>query len=230
MMQENHRVRTPRGTPNSQPSIPVSVAHSVFPALSLNVYEPLGTVYKKFIGSLRRVASLMLNVFSPSYAMIPTVSHAFERTGLPLREQRWHEREGEESLVNHYYTLLICNFKCGCLCFSLEMLHHDCGTAWSRMLIYFLIFPGLEIIIAGSARWPAREQEKLQAVVLAVPPWVKEANRNKPEKKAETKLLWRCERCLPGAARGAHFSACDRFEIASTEYRCFECTRHINFS
>lgn len=46
------------------PPMPVSAAHSVFLALSHNVYEPLGTVYKKFIGSVGRVADLMLNVGS----------------------------------------------------------------------------------------------------------------------------------------------------------------------
>lgn len=46
------------------------------------------------------------------------------------------------------------------------------------MLIYFLIFPGLKIIRAGGAHWPARNHEKLQAVVLAMPPWVKEVNKN----------------------------------------------------
>lgn len=44
-------------------------------SLSLNVYEPLGTVHKKFIGSLRRVASLMLDVgsffFSSSSSRMP---------------------------------------------------------------------------------------------------------------------------------------------------------------
>lgn len=132
--------------------------------------------------------------------------------------------------MNHYYTLLICEFKCGCLCFCLEMLHHDCGTAWSRTLIYFLIFPGLKVIIAGGTHWPARNHEKLQAVVLAVPPQVKEVNRNNKKPKNETKLLQRFKRCLLGAARGADFPACDWFEIASTECRCLECTRHINFS
>lgn len=55
--------------------------------LSLNVYEALGTVYKKFIGSVGRPASLMSNVgvffpFFPScYAMTPPVSHVFEQMG-----------------------------------------------------------------------------------------------------------------------------------------------------
>ncbi len=58
-----HLVRTPEWDP-PLPTMPVSAAHSVFLALSLNVYEPLGTVYKKFIGSVGRVAGLMLNVGS----------------------------------------------------------------------------------------------------------------------------------------------------------------------
>lgn len=92
-----HLVRTP-DTPH-QPH-PSSFHHSSPPLssflfslslpLSLNVYEPLGTVYKKFIGSLRRGASLMLNVETPptttttaaaattsSWAMTPSASHVF---------------------------------------------------------------------------------------------------------------------------------------------------------
>lgn len=60
----------------------LSVTHSVSLTLSLNVYEPLGAVYEKFIGSVGRVANLMLNarsVFFPSHAMTPPVSHVFQQ-------------------------------------------------------------------------------------------------------------------------------------------------------
>lgn len=90
------------------------------------------------------------------------------------------------------------------------------------MLIYFLIFPGLKIIIAGNTQRLARNHKKLQTVVLAVPPWVKEVNRDNP--KNETKSLDKFE-CLLDAARGVQIFQ-PITEIASTECRCLELTWH----
>lgn len=151
---------------------------------------------------------------------------------LSKRSARFRGGAGKKSVWGEsllHYTL-ICEFKCGCLRFTLEMLHHDCGTAGSWMVIYFLFFPGLKITIACSALWPTRNQKELQAVVLALPPQVKEVNRNNPPKK-QAKLWQRCEHCLQSAARGSDFfQRATVFKIASTECRCLECTRHINFS
>lgn len=92
---------------------------------------------------------------------------------------------GSRISPNHYASL-ICKFKRGWYRFSVEMLLCDCGTAWSGMLIYFLILPGLEMIIAGSAHRLARKHEKLQTVVLAVAPRGQEVNRNE---KNETQIV-----------------------------------------
>lgn len=84
------------------------------------------------------------------------------------------------------------------------MLRHDCGTAWSGMLIYFLIFPGLNIVIAGNTPRLARSHKKLQTVVLAVAPRVKEVTGDNPKKGNRI-----TGRVLVFARRGADFSACD---------------------
>lgn len=146
---------------------------------------------------------------------------------------RERERRGRESLVNHYYTLLICKFKCGLpVLLSLEMLHHDCGTARRRMLIYCLIFPGLEIIIAGSMHWSARNHKKLQAVVLTVPPWVKEVNRNNPKNTTPNYCggVGVVCKAQPWGLREIFQPATVFLRFASTVCRCSGCTRHINFS
>lgn len=127
----------------------LSLQHTQTFPLSLSMFMNLrGTVYKKFMGSVGRIASLMLNAgsffFLSPDVMTPPVSHVFEQNELLQWKQRWCKWEREVSLVNHYYTLLIYESKCRCQCFSVEMHHRDCGTAWSRMLIYFLILPGLK--------------------------------------------------------------------------------------
>ena len=162
--------------PHCAPSLPLT--HTFPLSLSQCLWTSGGTVYKKFMGSVGRIASLMLNAgsfffFFPD-VMTPPVSHVFEQNELLQWKQRWCKREREVLLVNHYYTLLIYECKCRCQCYSVETLLPDCGTAWSRMLIYFLILPGLKTIIAGSAHRPARKpQEAMSHSFLPVPPWVK---------------------------------------------------------
>lgn len=149
--------------------------------LSVNAHKPLGTVYKKFIGSYGRVESLMLNVGSvapPPPPPLP-IRHATTRSSRACRSKGG---AGRKSVI-YLYTLLIGEFKCGNSCFCLEVLHRNYGSAWSRMLIYFLIFPGSEIVIADGAQRPARNHEELHVFVLPVPPRVREVNKNETHKK-----------------------------------------------
>lgn len=99
-----HRAWTLKFNPHSHVCLPHSLSLSRILSLSLNVYEPPGAVYEKFIGSVGRVANIMLNigsVFSPPHAMTPPVSHVFQQMGLFQREQRW-QKEETVCLVSHY--------------------------------------------------------------------------------------------------------------------------------
>lgn len=80
--------------PEIEPPLPclsTSLTQSFSLSLSLNVYEPLGAVYEKFIGSVGRVANLMLNVGSvfPLSCHDTTCFSCVSANGLLQREQRW---------------------------------------------------------------------------------------------------------------------------------------------
>lgn len=166
--------------PPVHPCLCCSLIFSCSLFLSVNAHKPLGTVYKKFIGSYRRVESLMLNagsVVPPPHP--PSVRHATTRSSCVCRSKGGARRKS----VIYLYTLLIGEFKCGNSCFCLEVLHRNYGSAWSRMLIYFLIFPGSEIVIADGAQRPTRNHEELHVFVLPVPPRVREVNKKETHKK-----------------------------------------------
>lgn len=79
--------RPQNGTPRP---LLLSPANAVFLALTFGVYEPLGTVYEKFIGSVGQVAGLMLDLSSlPSFLPFttPPVCQVFEKTPC-LRQSR----------------------------------------------------------------------------------------------------------------------------------------------
>lgn len=162
--------------PPVHPRLCCSLIFSCSLFLSVNAHKPLGTVYKKFISSYRRVESLMLNVGS---VVSPLVRHATARSSCVCQSKGRARRKS----VIYLYTILIGEFKCGNSCFCLEVLHCNYGSAWSRMLIYFLIFPGSETVIADGAQRPARNHEELHVFVLPVPPRVRKVNKNETHKK-----------------------------------------------